>query len=289
MDRLIKCLIFDGMAKVTAIDNTAMVNKSIKMHRLSPLASAVLGRSLAVGIYLSNSIKDKDGKFSMTIDGKGGLGKIMVVGSEGNKVKGFVVNKEYSLPLRADGKIDVGGGVGTDGEIVIIKDLGLKEKYVGRAKLCTGEIAEDFSHYLMTSEGLPNVVALGVLVDKKGCVASGGIIIEAMPGISDDQLYILEDIINNFKNFSTILKEKGLDEIVNFYFGHLNATIYPEEKVTLDCNCSVTKLKGLIKSLGKTEAMDIIKEQGQIEIFYEFNSKYYRFRKEDVENIFKVK
>lgn len=287
MDRLIKGLIFDGKAKVTAIDNTEMVNKSILMHDLTPLGGAALGRCLTVGIYLSNAIKAKNAKFSMTIDGKGGLGKIIIAGSEGNKVKGFVTNRHFDLPLREnDGKIDVGAGIGTDGEIVIVKDLGLKENYIGTCALVSGEVAEDFSQYLLKSDGIPNVVALGVLMDKDGCLSSGGLIIEAMPGISEEELFMLEDILTNFNNFSAMLKEKGLEEIINFYFGHLNADIYPTETVTLDCDCSEERLEAIIKSIGKDEAYDILNEQGKIELFYEFNSKYYVFDKEKVDNIF---
>lgn len=277
-----KGIIFDGMARVAVIDIKGIVNEEIKIHDLSPLAAAALGRTMTVAAHLSNNLKDENATFSVTINGGGELGSIVACGNGGNKIRGYVTNPRVELPLKVDGHLDVGQGVGKNGFITVIKDIGLKEPYVGRCSLVSGEIAEDFTKYLYTSEGIRSSVALGVLTDKDGCEAAGGVIVEALPGINDAELCMLEDVMLNFTSVSSVLKEKSVEEIFDFYFGHLNATAYDAEEVVLTCNCSAEKIEQTLRSIGKEECDAIIGEVGKIEVVCHFCEKKYVYDKEEV-------
>ncbi|HKL74179.1 MAG TPA: Hsp33 family molecular chaperone HslO [Clostridia bacterium] len=283
---LTKGIIFGGKARVTIIKITDIVNELIKIHELSPLATAALGRSMTVAAYISTNLKNKGDSFSVTINGGGDIGSIIVAGEGGNFIRGCVQNCEIELPLKADGHLDVGKAVGVDGFMTVIKDFGLKEPYIGRCELVSGEIAEDYAQYLFKSEGIKNAVALGVKVTSTGCVGAGGIIVEALPELDDDnQLYMLEDIMTNFKQVSDIISTKEPEEIFDFYFGHLDSEKLPSENIHLRCNCSEDKITGIVKGLGKKEADSIVSEIGKIEVKCQFCNKHYIYTKEDVDKL----
>lgn len=284
MGKIIKCGLFDGFARLALIDITDIVNEEIKIHELSPLACAALGRTMIMGAYLGNNLKSQDNTYSVTVNGGGPLGSIVVAGGYGN-IRGCVANSAVELPLKQNGHLDVGGGVGTDGYISVVKDLGLKEPYVGRSELVSGEIAEDFVKYLLVSEGIRSAAAFGVKVKAEGCVTACGLLVEALPGITEDMLVILEDVMTNFVNLSDITENKTIEEVFDFYFSHLNAEIYDTEEVVLQCNCSKERIENLIRGIGKTECDDIIAERGNIEAVCHFCEKKYTFYKEDVDKL----
>lgn len=285
MDKIIKSVIFGKKARITLIDSTEAARKAAELHGLSPLAAAALGRALTAGAYIGTNLKTQKGSFSMIIKGGGALGNIVVAGESGNKIRGFAANPLVDLPPKKNGKLDVGGAVGNNGSITVIKDLGLKRPYNGTCELVSGEIAEDFAYYLLKSEGIKSAVALGVRVDSSGVVASGGIIAEALPGIDDNLLFILEDIMSGLSEISGVLAEKSLDEIMDYYFGHLDAEILSKEGLTFECNCSEQRIKNIILGLGQKEAMDIVEETGGIEISCQFCNKKYNFNKEEVQRL----
>lgn len=284
MNRIIKSGIFDGFARVSFIDVTDIVDEEIKIHSLSPLACAALGRTMVMGAYIGANLKSKDDSFSITVSGGGPLGNIVVAGTD-NTIRGYVTNPATELPLKADGHLDVGGGVGKDGFITVVKDLGLRDPYVGRTELVSGEIAEDFVKYMLVSEGVRSAAAFGVKVNSEGCVTAGGIVAEALPGITDDMLTILEDVMTNFGNVSDVMAEKSLEEIYEFYFSHLNAEIYATEELKLKCSCSQERIDNMIRGLGKAECESILAERGEIEAVCHFCEKRYAFKKEDVEKL----
>ena len=285
MDKIIKAVLFGGKARVALIETTETVNKAIKTHDLTPLAAAALGRSLTIGAYIESNLKSETHKFNLIINGGGPIGKIYVTSDRVGTVKGLVENPQVDLPLRKDGKLDVGGAVGTNGDIVVIKDLGLKEPYIGRSQLVSGEIAEDYNNYLFKSEGILNAVALGVLNDKDGCKAAGGIIIEAMPDADDNMVCILEDIMSNFTNISALIAEKGIEEIGNYYFGHLDAEFFPAQTVRFKCDCW-HKIRKIVRGLGRAEIEDIMKEQGMREIKCDYCRKNYVYTEKDLDFLF---
>lgn len=284
MGRMMKCGLFDGYARLALIDLTDIVNEEIKIHDLSPLATAALGRSMLAGAYVGNNLKSDDNTYSITINGGGPLGTIVVAGGYGN-IRGCVTCNNVSLPLKQNGHLDVGGGVGKDGYISVIKDLGLKYPYVGRSELISGEIAVDFTKYLLISEGIRSAVAFGVKVNKDGCVTACGIIAEALPGITEDMLVMLEDVMKNFAELSDITEKKSIEEVYDFYFSHLNATVYETEEIVLKCNCSDEKMKNIVKCLGKSECEQIIAEQGKVEAACQFCEKKYVFYRKDVDKL----
>lgn len=287
MDKIIKAVILDGMARVTAIETTESVNESIRLHGMSPVSAAALGRALTAGAYLGTNLKGKGSTFSLTVSGSGELGKIIVAGDSDGHIRGYVENPSLDLPLRlSDGKLDVGRAVGMRGDLTVVKDFGLKEPYVGRSELVSGEIAEDFATYLLRSEGIPSAVALGVLVDKSGCKASGGVIVEALPDADENAFVILEDIFRDFTNVSSVIAERGLENLVDFYFGHLHAEVFPTLPLKLKCNCSKQRIDGIVKGLGKEEAEGILEEYGKLEVNCEFCGKTYAYGKRELEKLF---
>lgn len=285
MDKIIKAVIFDKKARITLINSTEAVNEAIKIHKLSPLAAAALGRALTAGAYISTNLKGNKSSFSLIIKGGGPIGNIVVAGESGNTIRGFVSNPFVDLPLKENGKLDVGQAVGKEGFMQVIKDYGLKEPYNGSSQLVNGEIAEDFATYLLKSEGIKSAVSLGVRLGKNGVLAAGGLIAEALPGIDEDMLFMLEDIMSNFKEISYLLTEKTVDEILDFYFSHLNCEILGEEELKLQCNCSKSRIENIIKGLGKKEATDIIKEIGKLEIACQFCNKNYVYNDEEVSKL----
>ncbi|MBO4539442.1 MAG: Hsp33 family molecular chaperone HslO [Clostridia bacterium] len=284
MDRILTGTVFGGHARVAVITLTDAVNEEIKLHDLSPLSAAAFGRTMAAGAYLGANLKNKEDVFSISVKGSGCIGGVVVAGNGDGTLRGYVANPHAELPLKANGHLDVGQGIGL-GTITVCKDLGLKEPYNGTCELVTGEIAEDFAEYLVKSEGISSAVALGVLNDKNGCRAAGGVIVEAMPGITEDMLVILEDVMSNFGAVSTVLSEKTPEEIFDFYFAHLDAEVFPAKELKIKCSCGREKIENALISIGKEECENIVKEHGKIEVSCHFCEKRYVFTQDDVERI----
>lgn len=286
MDKLQKFFIADGKVLVTVVNDTELVEKARKTHNLTPTTTAVLGRCLTVATFMASGFKDEGQRLSININGGGPVGKVIVSAKTGSIVKGYVENPELELPIRADGKIDVGGAVGKDGEITVIKDLGLKEPYTGKCQLVSGEIAEDFAYYFTASEQQPSAVALGVLVDKNGVKSSGGIFIQPMPGCNDMVITMLEDICTNFVNISSVLDKMSVDEIIDYYFGQFDIKMLPPITPKFECDCSRELIERVIMTIGKKEAYDILAEDDKIEVGCQFCNTKYQFNKEDIDRIF---
>lgn len=287
MDKINRVLLFDDKVMVTALSIADCVNKGIEIHSLSTTASAAFGRAMAACLYLSCDLKNEEGKITMTLSGLGPLGKIVMLGGYGAKVKGYVQNPKTELPIREkDGKIDVGKAVGSEGILTVIKDLGLKEPYTGKCRLVSGEIAEDFAYYLTVSEGRPSAAALGVNMLKGKCISAGGIVIEPLPGCPDHVITVLEDICRNFSNISQTLTKKTPQEILEENFSHFEMKQLDPIVPQYVCECSREKCEKLIVALGREEAEDIIKTEGKIEISCSFCNANYCFLQQDVDALF---
>jgi molecular chaperone Hsp33 len=282
MDVIRKFLIMEGSALVTVIDSTALVERARKLHDLSPLAAAALGRTLTVAAFMSMKLKDKAASLSIVVDGGGPLGKIVVCAGYGAQVRGYAENPLTDLPLNNKGKLDVGGAVGRNGTIRCVTDLKMKEPYLGQSELVSGEIGDDFAYYFTVSEQQPSAVAVGVLVDGKGVKAAGGVFIQPLPGCNEYALTMLEDIATNFENVSPLISLRGADGIANDYFSHLGITdeerLYPKYK----CMCGKRKIDALVKSLPADEKEAALQERGEIEVICHFCCKAYRYNREDV-------
>lgn len=288
-DRLIRCLVYGGKVSVLAISSTELVEKARNTHDLTPTATAALGRVLTIGELIGAGLKSDKESITIQVKGNGPLGDCVCVADYGLKIKGYVQNPYIELPVReSDGKIDVGNAIGKDGYINVIKDMGMKEPYIGVTPIVTGEIAEDFAKFFAESEQQPSVVSLGVLVDKNGVKASGGYLITLMPDADDEIIDRLENSLKNVEPISSMLeKNMSLEEIVETVVGDKNIFVLENDfEPKFVCDCSRERFeKGLI-SLGKDEVENAFENDDKIEIVCRFCGEKYYFNKEDVEKLF---
>ena len=286
-DRIIRSLAYGGKVNIKCIDTTNLVEEARKIHELGPVATAALGRLLTMACLMGSDLKEIEDTITLQIKGDGPIGQMSAVVDSKMNVKGYVQNPNVDLPLRADGKLDVGGAVGKNGMLYIIKDIGLKEPYVGLTPLVSGEIAEDFTSYYANSEQVPTAIALGVLVNKDGVISAGGYKIQLMPEATDEDITRLENNLRNIEPISKLLEDKkSLEEIAELVCGDDKMlTLLNDITPKYSCNCSKERMeKGLI-SLGKKEIDDIINTEGKAEIVCKFCNKKYVFSKEDLQQI----
>lgn len=283
-----KFLAYNGKINITCVDTTEIVENARKIHDLSPVATAALGRCLTMAVLMSSNLKGEDDKITLQIKGNGPLGTIVVTADSKNNVRGYVQNPNLDLPLKQDGKLDVGTAVGKEGFLYVIRDIGLKDPYIGMSKLISGEIAEDFTNYYYTSEQKNTAVALGVLVDKNGVKKAGGFIVSAMPDATDDELFILENRLQEAKPISQMLNENmSLFDIANDITGDINMKVLDDEQEEpkYKCNCSKDRMQTALISIGKEELNKILQEDKKVEIVCHFCNKKYEFSEEELKSL----
>ena len=265
-DEIIDCLAYDGKVSIKCISSREIVETARKLHDLSPTASAALGRLLTITSIMGYELKTENASITNQVKGDGPIGILTAVADCHGNVKGYVGDSKIDLPLReSDGKLDVGGAVGKQGMLYIIKDLGIGKPYVGMTPIVSGEIAEDFTNYFATSEQTPTVIALGVLVDKNGIKSAGGYKLSLMPDAGEEEISKIEEQIKNIEPVSKMLDEnKTLEEIAKIVTGDENLQVLERIEPKFECNCSREKCeKGLI-AIGKKELESIIKEEEKI-------------------------
>lgn len=285
-DRIVRMLAYDGRINILCANTTRLVEKARTTHDLSPVATASLGRALTISALMAVNMKNEHDRLTVQIKGNGPLGGILIVSNNFPKLKGYVQNPVVNLPLK-NGKLDVGGAIGKEGYLNVIKDIGLKEPYTGMVPLVSGEIAEDFASYFATSEQTNTAVNLGVLVDQNGVRKSGGYIVTPMPDATEDDLFILENRIREAKPLSQMMEEgMSLPDIAKDLTGDEKVQVIEDSIMPLyECDCSKEKIeKGLI-SLGKKELQDMIDTKVKIETVCHFCNQKYIFTKEELEKI----
>ena len=288
-DKIMRFLAYDGKISVVCANTTNLVEKARKIHDLSPLATATFGRLLTITSIMAQEMKNSSDKLTIQIKGSGTIGTMLTTANNFPRVKGYVANPYVDLPLNEFGKLDVGGAVGQDGYINVIKDIGLKEPYIGISPLTSGEIAEDFANYFETSEQKQTAVALGVLVDKNGVRASGGYIISPMPDATDEEISKIEKSIFEAGAMSKMFVQNlSLKEIAQKITGDkdvkvIDASIEPK----YNCGCSKEKFAGSLVTLGEKQLKELIEEDEKAEIKCQFCNKTYQFNKEELEEILK--
>ncbi|MBB6716788.1 Hsp33 family molecular chaperone HslO [Clostridium gasigenes] len=288
-DKIIIATAKDGMVRIIAGVTTNLVNEGNKIHNCSPVAAVAFGRMLTAGALIGNTLKSEKEVMTLKINGDGEAKGVTVTAYEGGKVKGFIGNAEVDLPLKEDGKLDVGGYIGKKGEFIVIKDLGLKNPYVGHVPLITGEIAEDLAYYFTVSEQTPSAVSLGVLVDKDNSIkAAGGFIIQMLPDadelLADMITYRLEEV----PAITTMLSEgKTIEEIIEFIFEGMDLKILEETVPSYTCNCSREKVEKALISIGKKDLTEIYEEGKVEELKCHFCNTVYKFTKDDIGNLLK--
>lgn len=284
MNKLLKTLVYDGQLSVAVLDTTEMVNDAIKIHGLSATAAAALGRSLTACTFMASTLKSERDKISVTIAGNGAGGKITVCSNGKLEVRGCIDNPEVDLPLKANGKLDVGGLVGSAGRLTVVRSMGLKEPWSGSCALVSGEIAEDFAAYYAFSEQQPTAIALGVKIGKGNvCIGAGGVVVQAMPGATEENLEKAENIVKNLGNISTLIEERGAEGVMNDFFG---VDKYDEYTPKYKCLCSREYVSGILVSLGEKELNDILEKEGSVKVDCQFCRTVYEFNNEDVKRLF---
>ena len=286
-DKIIKALAHNGKISITCANTTNLVEEARKIHDLSPVATAAFGRLLTIASIMGNEMKNQNDKMTIQIKGNGPIGTMLVTANNIPQVKGYVGEPHVDLPLNEFGKLDVGEAIGHEGFINVIKDIGLKEPYIGVSPLVSGEIAEDFANYFVNSEQRQAAVALGVLVDRNGVKSAGGYLITPMPDATEEEISKVEQAIFNAGAMSKMLDENlSLEDIAKKVTGDENIEIL-EDNITPEykCDCSKEHMKDALISIGKKDLEEILKEDGKAELMCHFCNKKYTFTKEELEEM----
>lgn len=290
MDQLVRGNSMDGAIRVFSIVSTDLVSRAQQIHHSYPVATAALGRLLTGAAMMGAAgLKSDDDSITVQVKGDGPLGNIVAVTDCNAHVRGYVANPFVDRPLNDKGKLDVGGGVGK-GYLNVVRDLGLKEPYIGQVPLVSGEIAEDLTYYYAKSEQIPTCVALGVLVDTdNSAIAAGGFMIQMMPGSTDEMADRLEKIINELPPVTTLIHDGMTAEDLFFKvtegFDMLMDNNIIEPKY--ECKCSKERMEKALISIGKDELQAIIDEQGEAELTCHFCDNKYKFSKDELTELLK--
>lgn len=289
-DKIMKFLAYNKKVLVICANTTEMVEKARITHDLSPVATAALGRVITMASIMGTEIKGSQDKLTLQIKGSGPLGMMVAVANNFPKVKAFVSNPYVDIPLNDIGKLDVGEAVGAQGFINVIKDVGMKEPYVGISPLVSGEIAEDFANYFMNSEQRESAVALGVLVNKDGVKSSGGYLIQLMPGSTEEEISKIEQAVFKAGAISKMLNNKlTLQEIAKKITDDENIELIEDNIIPIfECDCSKEHMADGLLTIGKEELKDIIEKDGKAELTCHFCNKKYDFTKQELENLLKT-
>ena len=285
---MIRATAADGQIRAFAATTRDMVENAKNAHNTSPVATAALGRLMTAAAMMGADLKGEKDLLTLRIEGSGPLGGLLVTANGHGDVKGYAFNPDVMLPPNAQGKLDVGGSLDL-GVLSVIKDIGLKEPYVGQTQLVTGEIAEDLTYYFATSEQVPSSVALGVLMNKDNTVRqAGGFIIQLLPGASDEIIDKLEAKLSGISSITALLNAgKTLEEILTDILGEFGLEILSKMPVQFRCDCDRSRVEKAIISIGKKEIQDMINEGREIEVNCQFCNKHYKFSVDELEDMLK--
>jgi len=282
--RLLRLTLMGGQARVFLCDTTAMAQKARDIHNASNTCSAALGRIIAAAAIMGANLKSEGDRITLTLNGGGPAGPLCAVAGPDGVVKATVEHPEIELALKENGKLDVGGAIGKDGQLTVMRSFGFGEPYVGRVALVSGEIAEDIAMYYLESEQTPSLCALGTLVGEE-IISAGGLLIQAMPGCSEELIDALEIRAELFGAISQLLQEMTLEEIVTGCFRGLEPEILEEIELRFDCDCSREYIERVLLSMGEEEIRDMIAEQNGCEVSCHFCRSHYAFTGEELEQL----
>ncbi|MEQ2442664.1 Hsp33 family molecular chaperone HslO [Pseudoflavonifractor intestinihominis] len=285
-DQIIRMLAKDAPVKASAITAGALVERARQIHKTLPTATAALGRALMGASMMGNQLKEEKGSLTLRVKGDGPLGSITAVSDSEGNVRGYVQNPAADLPRKRPGKLDVGAAVGA-GSLTIIKDLNMKEPYVGTIELLSGEIADDIAAYFLESEQIPTACALGVLLDTdQSVLCAGGYLIQLLPGADESVIRTIEQGVARVGAVTDALRDgmtaKGLLMQV---LSDFDMEVLEESPVEYRCYCSRDRVTRALISMGKKDLQDLIDEQGKAELTCQFCDKVYRYSKEELEAI----
>ena len=287
MDQLVRAITAGGMVKAVAVSTRELTERARNIHKTLPVGTAALGRTLAAASMMGNALKAPDASLTLQIKGGGPLGTILAVSDAAGAVRGYVQNPHIDLPLREDGKLDVGAAVGCDGTLTVIKDLRMKEPYVGSVGLLGGEIAEDLAAYFVESEQIPTACALGVLVDRDQSVkAAGGYLIQLLPGAGEDVISKVEGGVLAAGAVTGLL-DRGLSpaELLRTVLPDFEVEILETCPITYRCYCSRDRVERALISMGVAELEDMLAQQGGCELGCQFCDETYRFSAQELREL----
>ena len=269
-----------GQARAILAETTTLVGRAKEIHGLSRTATAALGRTMTAAVMMGSMLKNDTESISTQIKGGGPIGTVLAVAHGDCTVKGYVDHPEVDPP-RNGAKLAVGAAVGSAGKLTVIKDLHMREPYVGQVNLVSGEIAEDFAMYFTASEQTPSLVSLGVLVADE-VVSAGGLIIQMMPGASEAAIASIESSAPMFRDISATMRDDHLRGAVPQLLGHLEPEILETREPKYHCNCSRERIEQVLITLGREELEDMIREQHGAQVDCHFCNKRYRFTEEEL-------
>lgn len=283
MGKLIRCISKMGDLTVMAADTTDIVNRAADIHKTSAVTSAALGRLLTAASLMGSALKGKDDSITVKLNGNGPAGTVLAVSDSSGNVRGYVQNPVVELPLNKIGKLDVSGAVGTDGFVTVVKDLGLKDPYVGQTPIVSGEIAEDITAYFAQSEQIPTVCALGVLVNPDLTIkAAGGFIIQLLPTATNETIDLVEKGLEGIEPISAMIdKSMTPEEICRHVLRYFELDVLDESNPVYKCYCSRERTEKALISVGK-QGLSEMAEDETTEVCCQFCDKKYRFSREEI-------
>lgn len=288
MSELVRMISVDGTLTVIAVDSTDIINKMEQIHQTSAVTSAALGRLLTAASMMGAVLKGKDNSITLRLNGNGPAGSVIAVSDSEGNVRGYVANPVVEIPLNDKGKLDVAGAVGKDGTLTVMKELGMKEPYIGQIPIVSGEIAEDITNYFATSEQLPSVCALGVLVNPDLSIkAAGGFIIQLLPTALDDTIDKVEECIKGIEPVTQMLTSgMTAEDICRHVLKTFELEILDTSNPEYRCNCSKERVAKALLTLGKEELNEMANDP-KTEVSCHFCDKKYVFTPAEIKNLAK--
>ena len=288
-DQLIRATAAEGGIRAVGVITTRLTEEARVRHKLSYVATAALGRTMSAGLLLASNMKRAESRINIRIKGNGPLEGILVDAGLDGTVRGYVGNPDIELPPNSKGKLDVGGAVGHDGYLYIVRDVGYGYPYSSTVELVSGEIGDDLTHYLITSEQTPSALVLGVFVGAEGVTAAGGILIQVLPKAARDEALVqtLESRVAGLAGFTPLLQAgKTLPEILEGLLGDMGLEILPETQlVRFHCGCSFNRVLGALKMLGEAELQDMIEKDDGAEATCHFCGQIYQASSDELEKL----
>ena len=286
-DQLVRAISKDGFVKAVAVSTRDLTERARQIHHTTPVATAALGRTLAAASMLGNALQGDGASVTLQIKGDGPLGTILAVSDNEGNVRGKVDDPTVDLPLRPDGKLDVGTAVGHEGMLTVIRDLNMKDPYVGSVSLLGGEIAEDLAAYFVESEQIPTACGLGVLVDRdRSVLTAGGYLIQLLPGAGEEIVSRVERGIMAAGSVTALLKaDSDPESLLRRVMPDFELEILEKSPVEYRCYCSRERMEKALISLGPEEMRSLIDEQGSAEMTCRFCDSVQKFTREDLEGL----
>ena len=284
MDQLVRAISADGQVQAVAVSTRGITERARNIHKTLPVATAALGRTLAAASMMGNALKVDGASLTLQIKGGGPLGTVLAVSDNEGNVRGYVTNPHVDLPLRPDGKLDVGGAVGNDGTLTVIKDLNMKEPYIGSVGLLGGEIAEDLAAYFVESEQIPTACALGVLVDRDQSVkAAGGYLIQLLPGAGEDVISRVEGGVMAAGPVTALLdRNDDPAALLRTVLSDFEVEILETSPIEYRCYCSRERVERALISMGVEDLEDMLEKQGGCELTCQFCDTVHKFTADDL-------